>query len=128
MFSFVVFIYIMNTIYYQPVLKIIKERQALVDGNYEKARQSGEKTGELDEQTRTQLDAAAQKAKSVIAATIEKATASSAEQTKAAQKQSQMKISQAKEKLAKEEEKLTTQLEIKELSKSISKKILGGAA
>ncbi len=127
MFSFVVFIFIMNTIYYKPVLKIIEERKSLVDGNYEHAKQSGEKAEVLLVQTQQQLDEASKKARNVVTSAVDKTTAQSALATSDAQKNSRAKISKAKEKLSAQEQEIAAALDIKDLAKSVSNKIFGGA-
>ena len=42
--SFIVFVFIMNKIFYAPVLKIMKERQIYVEKNYISAKQTEEET------------------------------------------------------------------------------------
>ena len=43
MFSFVVFMIIMNAILYKPLERIVKERQDLIDKNHQKAQTAKEK-------------------------------------------------------------------------------------
>ena len=126
MFSFVVFILIMNAIYYKPVLKIIDERKALIDGNYAQARVAGEKTIALQEENSARLGEASKRAKHIVNQGVDKAVDDAASQASAAQKQSQADVAKAKKKLAVEEEKIAAALDIKDLSKSISAKILKG--
>ena len=45
--SFVLFVILMNKILYAPILSIMEERKAFIDGNYKSAKENDEKVAEL---------------------------------------------------------------------------------
>jgi F-type H+-transporting ATPase subunit b len=47
--SFLVFVFIMNKLLYEPVHKIVKERNDFINGNYDVANANNAKADELDE-------------------------------------------------------------------------------
>ena len=47
--SFLVFVFIMNKMLYEPIHKIVKERNDFIDGNYDAANKSNARADELDE-------------------------------------------------------------------------------
>jgi F-type H+-transporting ATPase subunit b len=117
----------MNAIYYAPILKIINERKALIDGNYAYTKTAGETAGALLDNREQRLLKTSKDAKNLITDKVNKTNAQAAALTGDAQKTSQEKIRKAKEKLANEEQKIASALDSKDLAKSISAKILGGA-
>ncbi|MDR1167605.1 MAG: ATP synthase F0 subunit B [Heliobacteriaceae bacterium] len=129
-FSFSVFILVMNRIYYKPVLNIINERKNLINGNYEHAKKSIEKADLLLKEKEQRLSETSQKAKSIVAKKVDETTLRAASAASGAQKQSQAEILRTKENLALEEQQISSALEdnIKDLARSITAKILGGAS
>ena len=47
--SFLVFVFVMNKLLYEPVHKIVKERNDFINGNYDTANANNTKADELDE-------------------------------------------------------------------------------
>ena len=65
--SFIVFVFIMNKIFYAPVLKIMRERQVYIENNYDSAKQNKQ---EISKQTRfreEKLEETRSNARSIIA-------------------------------------------------------------
>lgn len=53
--SFVVFVFLMNKILYEPVLKIVAQRRAFIDDNLQVAEENHKKVGEISAQKDEQL-------------------------------------------------------------------------
>ena len=53
--SFVVFVFVMNKLLYEPIHKIVKERNNFINGNYEAAKNNNEKADELSKNRDTTL-------------------------------------------------------------------------
>ncbi len=64
--SFIVFVFIMNKIFYAPVLKIMKERQIYVEKNYISAKQTEEETKKQREYRDSELEKSRESARSLI--------------------------------------------------------------
>ena len=47
--SFIVFVFVMNKLLYEPIHKIVKERNDFINGNYDAANANNEKADELNE-------------------------------------------------------------------------------
>ena len=54
--SFIVFVFVMNKIFYAPVLRIMQERQNFVDDNYTKAKQTAEEVSAQTQIHNNQLE------------------------------------------------------------------------
>ncbi len=65
--SFVIFVFIMNKIFYAPVLKIMKARQDFVEENFETARKTKEQTKKRVEYREGELEKSREEARSKIA-------------------------------------------------------------
>ena len=66
--SFIVFIFIMNAILYQPVMQIMEKRQKYINDNKEEALQHREKAAELVEDRNNKIADAQRKSRDVVAA------------------------------------------------------------
>lgn len=66
--SFIVFIFIMNAILYQPVMQIMEKRQKYINDNKEEAQQHREKAAELVEDRNNKIADAQRKSRDVVAA------------------------------------------------------------
>ncbi|MFI3300525.1 MAG: ATP synthase F0 subunit B [Candidatus Gastranaerophilales bacterium] len=64
--SFVIFIFIMNMIFYKPILTAMNERKRLVDTNYEDAKKCNDKSDELLKQKDEKLDGALVQSRKII--------------------------------------------------------------
>ncbi len=66
--SFIVFIFIMNAILYQPVMQIMEKRQKYINDNKEEAQQHREKAAELVEDRNNKIAEAQRKSRDIVAA------------------------------------------------------------
>ena len=57
MLSFVVFIMIMNTIFYQPILNIIRKRDNYINSNYEESKNNEQTAKEIENKRNSQINA-----------------------------------------------------------------------
>lgn len=53
--TFILFVFLMNKILYAPILSIMEERKAFIDGNYKSAKENDEKVAELTAEMEAQL-------------------------------------------------------------------------
>ena len=130
MVSFSAFILIMNAIYYKPVLKIIEERQKLIDDNYEHAKTAGQKASLLLADKEQKLLFNSKEAKELVADRVKRTNEEAAAALHTVRQQSREEVEMGKFLLHKKEQKSETELvpHIKELAHGISAKIFGGAA
>lgn len=61
--TFIVFVILMNKILYVPILAVMAERKAFVDGNYQAAEENDKKTSELNAEKESKLLEAKEEAK-----------------------------------------------------------------
>lgn len=125
MFSFVVFIIIMNLIFYKPILSIIEERKNFIDENYNDANNSKERAKNLLEEKDKKLDETMKKSRKIILNKTEEANEKSKEILSTTKKEISKEIQMAKENLQNEEVSLDMNSNIDEIADSISKKLLG---
>lgn len=64
--SFVIFVLIMNKIFYAPILKIMQERQAFIDNNYNDSKIIKKETSEKEQYYNSELDKARDEAREKI--------------------------------------------------------------
>ncbi len=127
--SFIVFVFLMNKIFYAPVLKIMKDRQDFVAQNYTEAKNVKLKTEENIKYREDELQKSREEAQEIIA-----------QKSQALKKECAQKVSEYKEELfgniAKEKEDLkNSALAAKEvlkdnvvdIAKNISSKLLGSS-
>ncbi len=126
MLSFVVFIFIMNTIFYKPILNIIQKREEYILSNMDSAKEFEQKAKDNTENYKNNLDIAKEQGSKEIAKTldnIQKASFAQIQQTKEFAKDD---LNNKKENLNKEaiilKENLTKNVE-SELSSIIVSKI-----
>lgn len=127
MISFVVFIMIMDKIFYKPILNVINQRQSFIDGNYSDAKNSKDKAESLLNEKEQRLNETLLKSKKLVADKTEEANQKSQSLTVEAKTKSQEEIEKAKEQLKKEENQTTDELKtnVKDLAENISSKLLG---
>lgn len=65
--SFIVFIFIMNKIFYAPVLKIMQERQSFVEQNYDSAKTTKNEIKNKSEYINSELEKSRNEARNMIA-------------------------------------------------------------
>ena len=127
MFSFVVFIMIMNAILYKPILKVINERQTYIDDNHNAAQNSKTKTKNILDDKENRLNEASAKSKHIVSSKVQEENEKAKVLTESAKRESLQSILSAKETLHNEERQTADALvsNIKELAENISAKILG---
>lgn len=124
--SFVVFIMIMNAIFYKPVLKIIEEREKFIRDNYDEANATKEKADNLLQDKETRMNETYKNAKQILTDNKIQANLSAQEIIENAKSSSEAKISSEKDRI--ETEKNSTDIDgtADELSQAIVDKILEG--
>lgn len=127
MISFIVFMLIMNGIFYKPLQKIVEERQKFVDETNAEAKSHNEKADAILKDKAKKLEKTKQEAKKIIAEKSEEVKLKKSEMTSDAQKKSADKVDLAKDELQKSKDDAQTVLseEVKNLAQVISEKILG---
>ena len=127
MFSFVVFIMIMNAILYKPIQKVINERQTYIDDNHNAAQNSKTKAKSILDDKESRLNEASAKSKHIVSSRVQEENNRAKGLTESAKAKSLQSISSAKEALRNEEIQTADMLvsNIKDLAENISSKILG---
>ncbi len=64
--SFIVFVFIMNKIFYKPIEKIVNERESFVDENYDEAKKNNLCAKKLIDEYDKKIDSANYEGKSII--------------------------------------------------------------
>ena len=64
--SFLVFIFIMNKIFYAPILRIMQERQAFVENNFNSAKETQKETEKQHEYRNAELNKSRDEARALI--------------------------------------------------------------
>ncbi len=67
--SFIIFVLIMNRIFYAPILKIMRERQELVEQNFKSAKAAKEETDKKINYHNSELEKSRDEARSIISET-----------------------------------------------------------
>lgn len=128
MLSFVVFILIMNAIFYNPILGIIRKREDYINSNYEDSKRFKAQANEFNTTRNAKLEQTQEKCRHEFKNIIDKAQAESINQIKAARENNKQIIQAKKDKLALDELELKNTVKntiVKELASSITTKILG---
>lgn len=124
-FSFIVFIIIMNTIFYEPILKIIEEREKFINGNYNDAKNSRDETQVLMNKKDSRLTQALTESRKIITDTVNDANEKSKALTDDAKLANSQKIDITKTQLREQEKEISQALSIQDIAQSISNKVLG---
>ena len=128
MLSFVVFILIMNAIFYNPILGIIRKRENYINSNYEDAKRLKNEAEEFNTTRSAKLEQTQDKCRHELKNAIDKAQSNSVDKIKAAKENTKQIIQAKKEQLLLEETELKNNIKntvVKELASSIASKILG---
>lgn len=127
MFSFILFIIIMDRILYKPVSRIVNEREEFINKNYTEARETNLKSDNIHKNREEKLMQTKNDARKIISDKVDSAHKEAKEKTEAAMQKSRTEINNAKENLhaiaVDTQEKL--QDSISDLAESITEKILG---
>ncbi len=127
MVSFIIFIMIMNTIFYKPIFKIINERQNFIDEHNNDAKNSREQAKDLLTQKENRLNRALSESKKIVSDKVLATNCEAKAITEKAKAETAEKIQTAKENIKVQELNTSGALKnnIKDLAEVISSKILG---
>lgn len=125
--SFVIFILIMNWIFYKPILGVIEERENFINDHYNDAKNSKDKADALLKDKDERLNKTLSDSRKIVSNKVEEANENSKTFTEKAKKSSQDKIAEAKKNLSLDEKNTTEAIKnnVKDLAENISSKILG---
>ena len=128
MISFVVFMFIMNAIFYRPILDIIRKRDNMVNENYEDAKTLTNEAKQISDEYHLKLNDAKEQNRNNMSVEIENAQKLSFEKLQHAKDQAKFQIQQDKDLLESEKSKLYQEIDsnlLEELSSQIVKKVVG---
>jgi len=127
MFSFIVFILIMNAIFYKPILGVIGERNKYINDLYEDAKNSTNQAEKLLKDKEKRLSDTMIEAKKIVSDKTAEANSDAGNRISDAKKDSALKIQAAKDDLKYQEAQLESSLDlnVRELADVIAGKILG---
>lgn len=127
MFSFIVFVFLMNRLFYAPITKIINEREMLMASNYNDAQEMSDKANGLIKERDEKLSAAETSARKTIAESIQEFNAKSKETISDAAEKSSSEIANKKLELKQEysEAQAVLNLQIESLAEAVAEKVLG---
>lgn len=94
--SFIVFVFIMNAVFYRPLAKIVEERKNFVDKNYEDAKKANKKSEQIMTDIEQKRSDTLLEAKTIIQGKSDKAKKEKDEMTQEARKKSFDEIAEAK--------------------------------
>lgn len=128
MISFVVFMFIMNAIYYRPIFDIINKRDEYIDKNYSEAKELNIKTEEHNKDYESKLSQAKEKGRNDVAAELDKIQKESFEKITEAKGRAKDELQKEKEILLGKKQELENQINVElvsNLSDIITSKIVG---
>ena len=125
MLSFIVFIIIMNAIFYKPILSVIEKRKDFIDSNYIDAKNSKDQAELILSNKEKRLEETAKTSKKIILEKTADAEEKSKKLINTAKLQYKEKIDDAKENLKIQKKSVDMNKSIEDIAESISKKLLG---
>ncbi len=127
MFSFIVFVFLMNKLFYAPITKVIEEREKLMASNYDDAQKMNSKADGLLKERDEKLSSAESSARKTIAEKIQEFNLESKNVIKDAVEKSSSEIADKKQELKQEYSDAQTVLnsQIESLAKAVEAKVLG---
>ncbi len=125
--SFILFVLIMNKVFYAPILKIMQSRQTFVEQNYNSAKQTREDTQKQDEYRNTELEKSRDEARKIISEQSQKLKSKRSKKIAEYKETVFNNISQERDWLKNSviETKEVLKDNVVDIAKNISKKILG---
>ena len=125
--SFLLFVEIMNRIFYMPLTNIAAERKELLDANYSDAKNFDDAAESILQDREIRLNEAETQSRKMISDGIENENSKGKILTDEASKRSQITISNRKNTLMQEKEALQAELEtrVNNLAETIASKITG---
>lgn len=128
MLSFVLFIMIMNVIFYKPILNIMRKREEYINSNYSKAKEFSQKADEFETQRNEKIQETQAECRMNIKNIVEKAQDDANLKTSEAREQAKKEIQVKKDTLNVEEQNLKNAVKstvVSNLASSITSKLLG---
>ena len=129
MLSFVLFILIMNAIFYRPILNIIRKRENYIASNTESAQKFEQKAEELTKEHKDNIEKKQAQCRTKFKESLSKEQTKSGEKIKEAREASKNEILKQKDILIEEEKNLRTELKItvvSALASDITQKVTKG--
>lgn len=126
MVSFLVFVFLMNRIFFRPIIRAIEARQSYLLDQQQKAAESLKETESLQRDYEARLAQARENAQAIVSEAAAEAEAQRREALAAASAQAASMLSAAREEIAAERDKALTSLrgEVANLAGSITHKVL----
>ncbi len=128
MLSFVIFILIMNSIFYKPILAIIRKRDEYINSNYEDSKRFADSAQEINTTRAAKLEQTQEKCRHEFKTVVDKIQSEAGEKIQAAKENSKVVIQSKKADLLSEEDALKNKVKdsvVKDLASSIVSKLTG---
>ena len=128
MLSFVVFMFIMNAIFYRPILSIIKKREDYINSNYNDAKNIAQNAQEITDEYNEKLELSKNEARKQTALKIEQVQKDEFAKIQKAKDESKIEIQSKKEALEQDKNELKEKVDsevIQSLASDITYKITG---
>ena len=128
--NFLIFMVLINKFLFQPLLRLMEEREKELDGIYNEAEALKVKAEQLLKEVEETLAKAKEEAKKIIDAAVKEAREEKERIISQAQEEASVKVEKAKEEIwqAFESEKAKLEAEAEKLAEEIIRKILGKVA
>ena len=125
--SFLVFVFLMNRIFYAPLSDIIEKREKLVDDTLNDAKSSREQASGILTERENKLTKAREDSKKIVSSSVEKANSNSKDMIQQAKNDASDEINAKKADLQAQNSDVKSRLEntVNELAGVITTKILG---
>lgn len=127
MLSFVVFIMIMNTIFYRPILNIMRKRDEYINSNYDEAKELSEQAEKLDIKKAETIQQTQNECRTEIKNVVENAQGLASKNVQDARTEVKNEIQLKKDSLVRESEALEGVLKssvVTDLASSITSKFM----
>lgn len=128
MLSFVVFIMIMNAIFYRPILNVMRKREEYINSNYDEAKNNSEESQKLDTERSEKIQQTQNQCRTDIKNIVEEAQNIASKNAQEARVKVKDEIQSRKDSLTRESEALEGALKssvVTDLASSITSKLLG---
>jgi F-type H+-transporting ATPase subunit b len=128
MFSFVVFILIMNAIFYKPILNIMRKREEYINTNYEDSKRFDDTASELTIARTSKLEQTQEKCRHDVKLSVDKAQAKALEKISQVKEDTKQTIQTKKDELKEQESLIKEEIKnnvVKDLASSIVSKLSG---
>lgn len=128
MLSFIVFMFIMNAIFYRPILSIIKKREDYINSNYNDAKTIAQNAQQITDEYNEKLELSKDEARKQTALKIEQVQRDEFAKIQKAKDESKIEIQSKKETLEQDKNELKEKVDsevIQSLASDITHKITG---